>query len=154
MNMQMPYGLTAVCALVGDETESVLKSELICQGRKFLNAFCESLRLCVGHLDDVGIMLFGNEQKMNGGLRIQVLDDNHIVVFIKFCGRNLTVCYLTKMQSLIYNSLFSVFYRFIDFDDICYASTAISQFYDIFNLIIYISFYAFTLSSATPSRYL
>lgn len=63
MNMQMSYGLTAVCALVGDETESVFKSELICQGRKFLNAFCKSLRLGIGHLDDVGIMLFGNEQR-------------------------------------------------------------------------------------------
>ena len=92
----MPHRLTTVCAFVGDETETVGKAELIGERRELFDAFCKSLRLCVGHLDYVCVMLFGDEQKMNGGLRIQVLDDNHIVVFIKFCGRNLAFCYLTK----------------------------------------------------------
>lgn len=102
MYMQMLNRLTTVCAFVGYKTETVGKTELIGERRELFDAFCKSLRLSIGHLDDVGIMLFGDEQKVDWGLRIQVLDDHHIVVFIEFCGRNFSVCYFAKMQSLIY----------------------------------------------------
>ena len=82
--MQMPHRLTTVLTFVGDETEAVFKAESIDERGKFFDAFGKSLGLSVGHLYDVGVMLFGNEQKMHGRLRIEVFDDYHIVVLIDF----------------------------------------------------------------------
>ncbi len=80
----MPHRLTTILTFVGDETETVFKTESIGERRKLFDTFGKSLRLGVGHLDDVGVMLFGNEQKMHGRLRIEVFDDYHIVVLIDF----------------------------------------------------------------------
>ena len=80
----MPHRLTTVLAFVGDEAETVFKTESIGERGKLFDAFGKSLGLGVGHLYDVGVMLFGNEQKMHGRLRIEVFDDYHIVVLIDF----------------------------------------------------------------------
>ena len=80
----MPHRLTSVLALVGYEAKTVLQAECIGERGEFFDALCESLRLGVGHFDDICVVLFGDEQKMHGRLRIEVLDDDHIVVFVEF----------------------------------------------------------------------
>ena len=89
MNMQMPNRLATVLTLVGYETETVLKSELIGERRELFEAFRKGLGLRVAHFDDVCVMLFRDKQKMHGRLRIEVLYDYHILVLIDFCGRNI-----------------------------------------------------------------
>ncbi len=85
MYMQMSDRLATVLTLVGYKTETVLKPQCVGERREFFEAFGECLRLIVRHLDYVCVMLFGDEQKMYRGLRIQVLYDDHIVVFVDFC---------------------------------------------------------------------
>ena len=81
--------LATVLTFVGYKTETVLKSQLVGERREFFEAFGEGLRLRVRHLDYVCVMFFWDKQKMYGGLRIQVLYDYHIVVFVDFRRRNI-----------------------------------------------------------------
>ena len=80
----MSHRLASVLALVGYETKTVLQTEGIGERGEFFDALCKSLRLGVGHFDDICVVLFRDEQKMHGRLRIEVLDDDHIVVFVEF----------------------------------------------------------------------
>lgn len=98
MNMQMPNRLATVLTLVGYETETVLKSELIGERSELFEAFRKGLGLRVAHFDDVCVMLFRDKQKMHGRLRIEVLYDYHILVLIDFCGRNIPFYDFAKMQ--------------------------------------------------------
>ena len=83
--VQMRHGLTAVFALVRNKSEALAKSEFIDVLGQLFETAAEKRRLLVVHLGDIAKVLFGDEEQVYLCLRIQIFDDDHILIFIKLC---------------------------------------------------------------------
>ena len=94
--MQMFDRLAPVVALVGNYAISVFKAELISHLAYFIKTSAHDLRVGFGHIAHAFEVLFGNSQKMNFCLRIDILDYYHFFVFVNLFGGYLARRYFTE----------------------------------------------------------
>ena len=83
VDVEVMDALSSVFSLVGHKSKTIFKAKVGGDFAHLFKALAKGDGVFFSHLGDVSIVLLGDEQKMDGGLRRNVLDDDHIVVFIK-----------------------------------------------------------------------
>jgi hypothetical protein len=96
MEVEVGNGLAAVGTDVGDDTETVFKLELLCHSSNDLIDMSHNGAVFGSNGIGSGNVSFGDHQEMNGGLGIDVIESQYLIVFIYFIGRDLAGCDLTK----------------------------------------------------------
>ena len=94
--MEVMYGLASVGAAVGNNAVAVADA---CAGSDQRNVFEDISDLCAGILGDIlnGVHVhFRNDENVNGGLGIQILECEDLVIFINFGRRDETCGNFTK----------------------------------------------------------
>ena len=96
VEMEVMYGLASIGATVGNNAVAVTDS---CAGGDQRNIFEDISDLRTGFLGDIldGIHVhFRNNENVNGGLRIQILESEDLVIFVNFGRRDETCGNFTK----------------------------------------------------------
>ena len=96
VEMEMVYGLASVGTAVGNNAVAVTDS---CAGGDQRNIFEDISDLRAGIFRDIldGVhMHFRNDENVNGGLRIQILESEDLVIFVNFGRRDETCGNFTK----------------------------------------------------------
>ena len=92
MEVKMEYGLTCIGSAVCDDTVTVgAAAELSDFGNLFENLSYYSAVFGIDLINRCDVLL-GNYENVTGSFGIDILEGIHIVVFVYFCGGNVS-CY-------------------------------------------------------------
>ena len=89
MNMQVRNFLTAVAAGVDHRSETVFAAGLFCKNRHKIDHFTQQCRIFGSGVGQRLNVLFGNDQKMHGGLGVNVIEGDDVIVFLNLAGGNI-----------------------------------------------------------------
>lgn len=96
MNMDVVDALTAVLPFIGDQTIPVFQPEAVCNTRQFRQTSTEKVRIIQCDLSHVGIVSLWQEQIVDLRLRVDILNNQHIVVFVDLRRGNLSLDNFTE----------------------------------------------------------
>ena len=114
VEMEMLYGLTSIITAVGDDAIAVGNACGLGNLGNLFKDFGYDHAVVGGDSVNRRNMLLGNHEHVNGGLRIDVVKCEDIVVFIRFFGRDLTCNDFTENTHKLIPSLSLLLYnRFI-----------------------------------------
>ena len=80
MQVKVVDGLAAVGAGVDDDAETVVEMLLLCNFRCSVEQLAEEFGFAGRGVREGAEVLFGDDQNMHGGLRIDVREGEHVVV--------------------------------------------------------------------------
>ena len=89
--MEMGDGFASIGAVVDDEAKSFLQSEPVRDPAGYLKKMAEDLGIVVRRRADPVDPPFRDDEEMNGGLRIDVVDDDAVGVLVFDPGRDFPV---------------------------------------------------------------
>ncbi len=82
--------LAGVITAVGNDTVAIFDAGFLCDHRDLFKDLCDNGAVTFVDRIHAADMLLGDDENVNGGLRIDILECEHIVVFINLGRRDIS----------------------------------------------------------------